>query len=72
MTRARMVTGMNVDQRQQCIRNLKESSSLLNTAADLLLLVSDSPEEKTAAIIVDLVQRARDLIDGAALLENNP
>ena len=62
---------MKTDQRQKLVRDLKESSSLLNTAADLLLLVSDSPEEETSQIITDLVQRARDLIDSAGLLDND-
>ena len=62
---------MKMDQRQKLIRDLKDSSSFLNTAADLLMLVSDSPEEATSRIIIDLVQRARDLIDNTGLLETD-
>ena len=62
---------MTMDQRQKLIRDLKESSSLLNTAADLLSLLSDSPEEESAKIILDLVQRAQDLIDSTELLEKH-
>ena len=62
---------MTTDQRQKLIRDLKESSSLLNTAADLLSLLSDSPEEESAKIILDLVQRAQDLIDSTELLEKH-
>ena len=60
---------METDQPRKLIRDLKESSGLLNTAAYLLLLVSESPKEETSKIIIDLVQRTRDLIDSAGLLE---
>ena len=62
---------MTMDQRQRLIRDLKVSSSMLNTAADLLSLLSDSPEEESAKIILDLAQRAQDLIDSTELLEKH-
>ena len=44
---------------------------MLNTAAELLLLVSEAPEEETSRIIIDLVQRAQDLLDSTELLKKN-
>ena len=70
-SKARMGKDMETDQRQKLVRDLKASSSFLNTAADSLLLVSESPEEETSTIIIDLVQRAKDLIDGTELLKEN-
>ena len=53
------------------IRDLKESSSLFNPAADLLSLACESTEEDTSRIIVDLVKRARDLVESTGLLEES-